>query len=179
MTIQPSSISAINDAHAKCLALDGDIRASLLAKINAIRSVGLMLASEKEACLNPQEGKPKRNWKAQFADLAEEGQVHFTFTYQTGQNYINFAETLPEEVTSLPDGIASLTSFMRRTGALPKAKGKQQKASSGNEFAPLLRGVQAITIACKAWGDVQSWDTQRREQAKEQLRPLVELYDKL
>lgn len=165
----PPLVAQANAAHARCMALDEDVRDVILDKVNAIRECGLILASIKT-------GRKHGEWLGLFDP---ENETRFAFGARTAQTYMRFAEALPREVTSLPDGIRSITAFMRATGALPPADPNDGEARNTNPFSALMDGVKAIRHTFTGWGDVKTWPQNRREQAREQLRPLVEFYEEL
>ncbi len=174
---QAATIERINVCHAEFAELGQRNSTGLVEQINKARETGILLQDEKAKC-------PHGSWKTKFRSFRGKVQTSFDFDfdYETGRNFVSVAKALPEPITTLPEGVRVLTDIYRGMNALPDPK-EQEGRRPRLEF--LDRASKQVGVALEVIGKwraktpVEQWTDRQREAVREQLQPLVELYNEL
>lgn len=174
---QAATIERINACHKEFVELGQRNATGLVEQINKAREIGLLLIDEKAKCRHGE-------WQIKFQSAKGKSKTDFTFEfdYMTGHNHIKVAKALPEPITSLPEGVRVLTDIYRGMGALPDPE-EQEGRRPRLEF--LDRATKQVGVAMEVIGKwkaktpVGQWTDRQREAVREQLQPLVELYNEL
>lgn len=176
-------ISKINAEQAGFLLAAKTAGNSLLAGANHRREIGVLLATLKEA--TDSEGAklvPHGKWESMFAGdrtgKCNSG-VAFEFSSETARRYIAFAARHPEPITSLSEIVRDGGQMLIDAGELDapsREPNSQQTHADQDRWLTAILNAKEQIAALTEKAPVTEWPTSRRQQMKENLRPLAELY---
>jgi hypothetical protein len=177
--LEKSLIEEINKRHTSAVKLTEGLSAHILDTVNELRQCGLLLIEFKEKTKHGE-------WQSLFATAKGKSCTDstFGFDHSTATRYMKLARAHPEEITDLPQGIASVRDAMIAVGALPAPSGhKSQEAHlEPNVFQVLMRytaQLQGLVPEDHSEDTVRAWAPEEKAQLKSQLEPIVRLYNVL
>lgn len=161
---------SINNTHRECMACDEEFTEILLRKCNKARECGIFLIEAKE--------------KAGHGNWEKWVEERLSFSDVTAWRYMKYAKANPNPVKDLAEGILSLKDAMIASGALdaPQGHASQSKRTPSNPFQSLVSLTTDMQGTFKKWEEqapIDEWPEELRHQVKDQLEPLVKIYEKL
>lgn len=186
MQIEESIVSKINECHQEFLAIGQRNVEGIVEQINKAREIGIYLQGFKEELKKTRDENGNRIlWEKQFSSTRGKSETNFTFgfDYRTGHNYIRVAKILPEPITSLPEGVRVLSDVFRMSNALPEPEGRGAETAHEPEFfSKTVKHLSGFLATVSKWREgepLEKWSAKRREDLRDQIRPVVEFYEAL
>jgi hypothetical protein len=191
MTTEETAITSpaaalINERHAQFVALGKRNADGVVEQINLAREIGIYLKGERDLLKKARDEDGNRvRWQSQFATAEGKSNtdVRFNFDYMTGHRYIRVADLLPDQITSLPEGVRVLSDVFRMSAELPAPeRGNGEKSHDPGYFGKAVKHVTGLLGIFGKWREVEpieQWPEKRKEDMRAQLKPAVELYNAL
>jgi len=103
-------------------------------------------------------------------------------TFSMLKTFTSIAEKLPEAVSKLDDARRVWQMEFQAAGLLQIPERQLQTASQRTKFMELVNHIGSLRTVIVEWlrdDPLENWDSQRRANVKEQMKPLIEFYEKL
>lgn len=170
-------IEKINQSHLRCVDLTKRLCEVALESINAARETGLYLNELQSQLPHGKYGKLFTDSKSGDAPV-----IHFTSW--TAWKYGRIANSYPEPITQLADGIRNMKELCYASGILqePTGHGEQTRHEERSPFQSLTKFASEIQACLTGWRKqkpVEDWEPDLRLKVKSQLEPVVKFYQSL
>ncbi len=168
-------VEHINRGYSDFVAAGDEASLKLIKVVNLGREIGVYLKSLKAK---------HHDWEQlALPDLITKptpGKLGFTVSH--AKNFMRLAERLKQPAETAADAISSLKEVMQLQGELefPSGHGRQRLHDTDHvsELVKILMNAQAI-FNKSLRAEIPSWTSQRRDDLRSQLEPIVEIYNLL